>query len=361
MGSKVSKGRDSADYEFSYDQRFFYALCRGFDQRVFLFFLPLLTSVPLLSGIPPQTASPVLLVFFAACVAFGFCCLFGSLFVTMKYQSRMSDFNIYNVKQVYSCGMRHEAFESYYECHCSHASKASTLLFYAGTIMLLCATALLQFARWYFAYASLAASVVYVVVAGLGMLGLLGINFMMQTKTRALNSASDAEAAEEDARQMDRGQMGDVPIRRVLSSGGLIRGASRVKSGMRKRKAARTQSDREKQAFEEYVEKKVGKGEERPAQPQAFPPPPPPPAPAPSKLHEQSSVEIATAKDPGNLGNTLSETTRRKLFESQRNIHDAAAIDARVAFNDDSDRSSRLRPSELDVDMDEMFPKDERE
>lgn len=203
-------------------------------------------------GIPPQTSSPALLVFFAACIALGFCCLFGSLFVTMKYQSRMSDFNIYNVKQVYSCGNRHEAFESYYECHCSVPAKLSTILFYGGTIVLVCATALLQFARWYFAYASVAAAAVYVVVAAVGMAGLLGINFLMQTKTRAVNSASDAEAAEEDARQMDRGQMGDVPIRRVLSSGGLL--SSRGKGSkpiMRRRKMPRTRSEQEKQAFDE--------------------------------------------------------------------------------------------------------------
>jgi uncharacterized membrane protein SirB2 len=174
-------------------------------------------------GVPPQISAPALLVIYTASIAIGFCSLFGSLFVTMKYQSRMSDYNIYNVKQVYSCGDRHEAFESYYECHCSIPAKIATLLFYCGTIVLVYATMVLQFAKWFYSYANLTAAIVYVVVCGVGCVGLLGINFFVQTKTRALNTPSDAQAAEEDARQMDRGQMGDVPIRRVLSTGSVVR------------------------------------------------------------------------------------------------------------------------------------------
>lgn len=70
-------------------------------------------------------------------------------------------------------------------------------------------------------------------------------------------------------------------------------------------------------------------------------------------LREQNSVEAAVAKDPGNLGNTLSETTRRKLFESQMNVR---AIDAEEAGRP---ASLRLTPSQVDVDMERLFPKDE--
>ncbi len=75
---------------------------------------------------------------------------------------------------------------------------------------------------------------------------------------------------------------------------------------------------------------------------------------ASTDLREQQSVEVAVAKDPGNLGNTLSEPTRRRLFESQRNVR---TIDAREAGQRPA--SIRLSPSQVDVDMEAIFPKDE--
>ncbi len=316
-------------------------------------------------GLPPSIAPPVLVGFYAACTALGFCALFNSVFVTMKYQSRMADFNIYNVKQVYTCGRQHEAFESYYECHCGKAAKAATLLFYAGTLFLLCAATLLQFTRWSNGYDNVTAGAVYVAISGCGMLSFVAVNLFTPTKTRALNTMSDAEAAEQDARQMDRGQMGDsLPIKRVLSTGVLASGLGRksfITSLRRRKKPTRVASEAsaERAAFNDYLDKRTAMraqsseaGMERSDS-----------GPPDNDSRTNSDVlptpnssfpNIRMSRDPGNLGSTLSPTTRRRLFESQRSQQILSS-----AQEEGERKKSRLRREQVEIDMD-LFSDDKK-
>jgi hypothetical protein len=321
-------------------------------------------------GVPPTNAAPTLIVFFAAFLALGFTTLLSSLFVTMKYQSRMSNFNIYNVRQIYTCGQRHEAFESYYECHCSRAAKTSTVLFYFGTGMLLCAATLLQFSRWSSSFDNVTAGSVYVGIAGCGLLILVAINFFTDTKTRAENTMSDAEAAEQDAHKMDRGQMGDnQPIRRVLSNDTLAAEATAsshrrgVKLHLRRRKVpsrVASAAESERAAFNEYLDQRSqqlraqstevsfeggGGGME--------------------KSYSEGAGDMMgggnnnnnsvpnnlndKARDPGNLESTLGPSTRRRLMESQHNVSASRASNPQV---------TRLRQEQVEIDMDLFDDKD---
>lgn len=89
-----------------------------------------------------------------------------------------------SLQQIYTCGRRHEAFESYYECHCKKPARLATGSFYLGTSMLIIAAALLQFTRWTQGYANLGAGIVFVVIAGMGLLSFLVINIFIDTGVR---------------------------------------------------------------------------------------------------------------------------------------------------------------------------------
>lgn len=87
---------------------------------------------------------PAFLTLYTLFLATSFAFLFICLFLSMKYQARMNEYNIYKADQVYVCGDKHESFESYYACHCAGPARIATYLFYVGTLMLLVAAALLQ-------------------------------------------------------------------------------------------------------------------------------------------------------------------------------------------------------------------------
>ena len=208
-------------------------------------------------GEPPKTAWPQLIAVYAGSLALGFFALFVALSVTMKYSSRMSDFNIYDVRQVYVCGRRHEAFESYYECHCKQWAKLATLGFYTGTMMLIVAASLLQFSRWTLGYANVGAGIVFVVISAIGLIVFGTLNLIISTKTRASNTMSEEEAAERDAQDMDDMKLGQsTPVRRVNSAVpflGRIKSFERGQDGRKRKKGVRVEEE-EATAFSKVSE-----------------------------------------------------------------------------------------------------------
>ncbi len=59
----------------------------------------------LVEGIPPIDVWPALLAVYSLALSLSFTLLFLCLYVSMKFQSRMTAFNIYKPHQLYSCGV----------------------------------------------------------------------------------------------------------------------------------------------------------------------------------------------------------------------------------------------------------------
>lgn len=299
-------------------------------------------------GVPPFDAWPALVVVYSCSLAIAFAFLFSSLFLTMRLRARMSDFNIYNVKQVYTCGLQHEAYESYYECHCSSAMKGSTLLFYGGTVLLLVAAVLLQFTRWYLQFSNRVAGILFVAIAIAVILFVTSLFLWFPVKTRALNTLSEAQDAERDARSMDNWQMGSgPPIKRVMSMGptppppqprsafrssfgfGRSQTSNGSNGGIRKRKKKQVrqneEAEQEANAFSKYLSqlkispRTMSAAAERTSsdanlRTTSTTPPPM----AADSLRSTSPSPPPPDKDPGNLVHTLSADTRRELKQSMR-------------------------------------------
>ena len=202
-------------------------------------------------GIFPENTWGEVIIVYSICLSLGFSGLFIALFITMKAQSRMSDFNIYNVKQVYTCGRRHESYEAYYDCHVRRPYRYATYSFYLGTCFLLISAGFMQLARWYLQYNNQPAGLIYMSVLAIFFVCLVIIQCLVPTKTR---STSEAEDAEQDARRMDEGRMGSSPpLKKVLTpkgSGFLKRNGTKVK-----RRREKEKSTKEASSMQAYLNK----------------------------------------------------------------------------------------------------------
>lgn len=286
---------------------------------------------------PPEETWPALVVFYNVSLALSFLALFLCLFLCMKYQSRMSDFNIYKPQQVYTCNQTHESFESYYECHCSGPARLANFFFYIGTMLLLAAGALLFFARYFITFGNTVASSFYVGITGFSILVLVYVNWAMPVKTRAPNTASEAEDAENDARRMDEGRLGEGPAFlsfRRAGSGNLKR---RRKHG--KRFVEGSQSGEEVSSFRKYIhDLRISSPMSASVDPAAVPVAAASPTsdPLPPAFSSKRGRE-----DEQDLGTYLTKETRRTLKQSLS-----------VARNDlGKEEVSSSRP---DVEMGEM-------
>lgn len=99
------------------------------------------------STIPKTTAEWLLYSFSVMCGA-GIAILLVSIWCCFKMQARLGGYNAGDPTIVYSCGHRHEHFNSFYDCHCSLVHRLSIGLFYAGTSCVLFAAAALQSAKY---------------------------------------------------------------------------------------------------------------------------------------------------------------------------------------------------------------------
>jgi hypothetical protein len=72
-------------------------------------------------------------------------------------------------------------------------------------------------------------------------------------------------------------------------------------------------------------------------------------------LQEQNSMEVSSRVDPSNLGNTLSENTRKRLYQSQRSsmsMQGGEVIEARRT----GQAGQRLTQDQINIDMQTIFP-----
>jgi len=142
----------------------------------------------LVEGVLPPDVDQVTLVVYAAALGVSFAFLFLCMWFTMKNQSRMSSFNIYNVQQLYRCGRAHHSFESYYNCHCAALARLAAQSFYIGAVALVVAACCFTFARFSTAQHSLAAALIFVCIAAATLVFVSGLHFWFPTTTRAAAS-----------------------------------------------------------------------------------------------------------------------------------------------------------------------------
>jgi hypothetical protein len=100
-------------------------------------------------GVPSQTW-PFILPLFAGLSAFSVGTLFCGAMLIGKCQSRMGGFNIYIARQVYSCGLCHETFEQFFDCHCKRMYTLARRVVIVGTACIILAAGLLMLFRFDF-------------------------------------------------------------------------------------------------------------------------------------------------------------------------------------------------------------------
>ena len=110
--------------------------------------------------------------------------IFISLLLLLKLQSRMTQFNIFNRDQVYSCGKKHLSFDSYYLHHCKQLKDYSIISYYIGSAALIISGIILWFARFYYLYNKLSVSIIFLIYNLLGISAIIYISYNIKTKTR---------------------------------------------------------------------------------------------------------------------------------------------------------------------------------
>jgi hypothetical protein len=138
----------------------------------------------LVEGQLAEETDIITLIVYAASLGVCFAFLFLCMWFTMKNQSRMTSFNIYNKEQLYSCGRMHPSFESYYNCHCASVARLASQAFYVGTVALVVAACCYAYARFYFHYRSFAGALIFVIMAGVTLVTVSVLYFFFPTVTR---------------------------------------------------------------------------------------------------------------------------------------------------------------------------------
>lgn len=147
----------------------------------------------IVEGMPPEDAHPYLVITYSAFISISFGLLFLCMWFTMKYLTRMADFNLYNKKQIYVCGNSHSSFEGFYSCHCSKPAKLANNSFYFGTLNLIGAATILCYTRFVIVFNNIPASYIYVGVTILTLLILLSLHFIFPTSTRRIKLTREPE------------------------------------------------------------------------------------------------------------------------------------------------------------------------
>lgn len=121
---------------------------------------------------------------YSASLGISFAFLFLCMWFTLKNQSRMTSFNIYNRDQLYSCGRTHGSFESYYNCHCAAIARLASHSFYVGAVALVVAACCFAYARFNYHYETLAGALIFVLLSAITLLTALVLHFFYPTATR---------------------------------------------------------------------------------------------------------------------------------------------------------------------------------
>ena len=96
-----------------------------------------------------------------------------SLILLLKVQSRMTHFNIFDRDFIYSCGQKHETFDSYYIHHCRKLKRFSILFCNVGMICIYISGIILWGSRFLLNYNSISSMIAFTIFNILGIFALL--------------------------------------------------------------------------------------------------------------------------------------------------------------------------------------------
>ena len=129
--------------------------------------------VVLVEGELPYNTNKVIVFIYGIIMSIEIICITISLLLLLKVQSRMTHFNIFDRDHIYSCGLKHETFDSYYEHHCLKLKRCSIRLCNIGLICIYLTGIILWGSRFLLNYNSLAAMVSFTTINILGIFAIL--------------------------------------------------------------------------------------------------------------------------------------------------------------------------------------------
>merc|ERR1719273_159809 len=138
----------------------------------------------LVEGMPPIKTKSLIVFIFSSLIGISLSALLLSVWFSMNEQARMSNFNMYNRKQLYRCGQIHERFEAYYDCHCRLMNKLAEHMFYLGTVCLMLAAAIVIYERLTLQYNNVQAGYSYSIIAFVSLIIIWIFHLIYPTKTR---------------------------------------------------------------------------------------------------------------------------------------------------------------------------------
>lgn len=138
----------------------------------------------IIEGILPEHCNYSIYILYSLFISTSLISIFISLLLLLKLQSRMTQFNIFNRNQIYSCGNKHQSFDSYYLHHCKQLKDYSIISYYIGSVSLIISGIILWFARFYYLYNKLSVSIVFLIYNLFGIILILYISYNIETKTR---------------------------------------------------------------------------------------------------------------------------------------------------------------------------------
>ena len=141
--------------------------------------------------VPPIDSPQWAIQLYTACLALALLFLCLSTYIALQLQARMVRYDIHRPLLRYSCGQKHSTFTSYFKCHCEGLEVLSVRLFYFGATMTVSSAVVLMALTFAIQFHTLGASVAYVVLSGLGILFLWGLDLLVPSATH------DAEVTEE--------------------------------------------------------------------------------------------------------------------------------------------------------------------
>eukprot|EP00040_Diaphanoeca_grandis_P024948 m.137828 g.137828 ORF g.137828 m.137828 type:complete len:600 (-) comp29952_c0_seq1:190-1989(-) len=118
--------------------------------------------------------------------AISFFSLLLCIFVILKYQHRMQDYDIYNSKyRLYQpCQNYHETYESFHKCHVAHMVKYSRYTFQIGTFSLVVMACFSMGSRFYHTIQNEPAAFLFMAMSAVGLISVVIVEFTVHKKTK---------------------------------------------------------------------------------------------------------------------------------------------------------------------------------
>eukprot|EP00050_Salpingoeca_kvevrii_P019105 m.82539 g.82539 ORF g.82539 m.82539 type:complete len:499 (+) comp8266_c0_seq2:259-1755(+) len=134
-----------------------------------------------------------IVIVYAIALTCSFLFLLICMWFTMRYQSRMADYNIYDKHETYNCGRTHRTFESFYECHCVRLARLANTSFYIGTLSLVVGAAALLYSKFNYTFQSRPSALIYVVGTIVGIISLTMLPRLYPSQTRPSRKPDDKD------------------------------------------------------------------------------------------------------------------------------------------------------------------------